>query len=159
MILAAGEIWPPYSIESQHHCMFLERWNNHKKCFQYLKTLFISIEDGIAKYTRNTMAFWCRMGLIVFFLHKKTHRENKISCIFLQSPYQVDTKNVVKWRKYILWYSITLYKYTVSTVHCVFDLSTSFNTIKSFFSTLHSLGNHFWLQQTSDLSYFLQLQS
>ena len=35
--------------------MFLERWNNHKKSFQYLTTLIISIEDRIAKYTRNTI--------------------------------------------------------------------------------------------------------
>ena len=37
------------------HGMFLEWWNNHKQSFQYLATLFISIEDGIAKYTRSTI--------------------------------------------------------------------------------------------------------
>ena len=34
----------------------------------------------------------------------KNHREISISCIFLQSPHQVDMKRVVKWRKDFLLY-------------------------------------------------------
>ena len=202
MILAAGKIWPPYSIESRHHGMFLERWNNHKKSFQYFPILrftnskqrsfwplwpwrpkgryrpnsecqliiiwWKNYENSNFPYLAFAVTFKIFFGLLKFFWHiwclrspmicknpiskhsfipnskwikfpisvhydicryiysSKNHRENKISCIFLQSPHQVDTKNVVK---YILWYSTTLYKYTVSSV---FDLSTSFNTIKVF---------------------------
>ena len=52
----------------------------------------------------------------------KSHREISISCIFLQSPYQVDTKNVVKWWKYILWYSTALYKYIPCPVYLTSQL-------------------------------------
>ena len=38
----------------------------------------------------------------------KSHRENSISFIFLESPHQVDMKNVVKCWKDFLWYSTTL---------------------------------------------------
>ena len=34
----------------------------------------------------------------------KSHRENSISCIFLESPCQVDMKNVAKCWKDFLWY-------------------------------------------------------
>ena len=34
----------------------------------------------------------------------KSHRENSISCIFLESPHQVDMKNVVKCYKHFFCY-------------------------------------------------------
>ena len=52
--------------------MFLERWNNHKKCFQYLTTLFISIEDGIEKYMyKKYYGFLMQDGLNCFFSYIK----------------------------------------------------------------------------------------
>jgi hypothetical protein len=41
----------------------------------------------------------------------KSHREISISCIFLQSPHQVDMKNFVKWWKDFLLYFTTLETY------------------------------------------------
>ena len=43
----------------------------------------------------------------------KRHSETSISCIFLQSPHQVDMKNVVKWWKDFLSYFTTLETYRV----------------------------------------------
>ena len=43
----------------------------------------------------------------------KSYHEISISCIFLQSPYQVDTKKVAKYWKDFLCYSNTLETYSV----------------------------------------------
>ena len=49
--------------------------------------------------------------LCYFVGSSKSHRENWISCIFLESPHQVDMKNVVKCWKDFLWYFATLKTY------------------------------------------------
>ena len=41
----------------------------------------------------------------------KSHPENSISCIFLESPHQVDMKSIVKCWKDFLWYFATLKTY------------------------------------------------
>jgi hypothetical protein len=42
--------------------------------------------------------------LCYFAGSSKSHRENSISCIFLESPHQVDMKNVVKCYKHFFCY-------------------------------------------------------
>ena len=65
----------------------------------------------------------------VFFLYSsKKHCENKISCIFSQSLIKQTLKTLSNSGN-IFCGIPALYKYTVSSV---FDLSTSFNTIKVF---------------------------
>ena len=54
--------------------------------------------------------------LCYFAGSSKSHRENSISCIFLESPHQVDMKNVVKCWKDFLWYFDTLKTYRDSTI-------------------------------------------
>ena len=49
--------------------------------------------------------------LCYFAGSSKSHRENSISFIFLESPYEVDMKNVVKCWKYFLSYFTTLETY------------------------------------------------
>ena len=46
--------------------------------------------------------------LCYFAGSSKSHRENSISCIFLESPHQVDMKNVVKCCKHFFGYFNTL---------------------------------------------------
>ena len=43
-------------------------------------------------------------GLCYFAGSSKSHRENSISFMFLESPYQVDMKNVVKSSKHFFGY-------------------------------------------------------
>ena len=52
-----------------------------------------------------------RNWLCYFAGSSKSHRENSISFIFLESPHQVDEKNVVKCRKDFLSYFTTLETY------------------------------------------------
>ena len=49
--------------------------------------------------------------LCYFVGSSKSHRENSISCIFLESPHQVDMKSIVKCWKEFLWYFATLKTY------------------------------------------------
>ena len=53
--------------------------------------------------------------LCYFAGSSKSHRENSISCIFLESPHQVDMKNVVKCYKQFFCYFNTL------KPHCEWD--------------------------------------
>ena len=46
--------------------------------------------------------------LCYFAGSSKSHRENSISFIFLESPHQVDMKNLVKSFKHFFWYFNTL---------------------------------------------------
>jgi hypothetical protein len=55
------------------------------------------------------------IGLCFFVGSSKSHRENSISCILLESPHQVDMKSIVKCWKDILWYFATLKTYRVQT--------------------------------------------
>ena len=90
----------------------------HKKSFQHLIILFMSTwwgdskickklnsQDGFFSYLQNSTFFPC-LGL-----PSKGHCENSIFSIFLESPYQVDTKNVVKCWKDFLCYFTTLETY------------------------------------------------
>ena len=52
--------------------------------------------------------------LCYFAGSSKSHRENSISCIFLESPHQVDMKNVVNCWKDFLQYFATLKTYRVA---------------------------------------------
>ena len=49
--------------------------------------------------------------LCYFASSSKSHCENSISCIFLESPHQVDMKSIVKCWKDFLWYFSTLKTY------------------------------------------------
>ena len=57
----------------------------------------------------------------------KSHRENSISCIFLESPHQVDMKNVVKCYKHFFGYfnalkthsEVTTYSLHSTHVPCI----------------------------------------
>ena len=46
--------------------------------------------------------------LCYFAGSSKSHCENSISCIFLESPYQVDMKSIIKYWKDFLWYFAAL---------------------------------------------------
>ena len=70
------------------------------------------------------------LNLLCYFAgNSKSHRENSISFIFLESPHQVDMKNVVKSSKHFLGYYNTLkthggvLKYPKK---CLEDLTTFF---------------------------------
>ena len=52
---------------------------------------------------KNVLPEWLNW-LCYFAGSSKSHRENSISCIFLESPYQVDMKNVVKCYKHFFRY-------------------------------------------------------
>ena len=66
----------------------------------------------------------------------KSHRAISISYIFLQSPHQVDMKNVVKWWKDFLLYFTTLETYRVhvtcwwSFFHLVIFLEHTYKRLK-----------------------------
>ena len=49
----------------------------------------------------------------------KSHRENSISVIFLESPHQVDMKNVVKCYKYFFGYFNALKTHGESILECI----------------------------------------
>ena len=55
--------------------------------------------------------------LCYFAGSSKSHRENSISCIFLESPLQVDMKSIIKCWKDFLWYFATL-KIYCDLFHC-----------------------------------------
>ena len=55
--------------------------------------------------------------LCYFAGSSKSHRENSISCIFLESPYQVNMKSIVKCWKDFLWYFATLKTYRACPFH------------------------------------------
>ena len=55
--------------------------------------------------------------LCYFAGSSKNHCENSISCIFLESPHQVDMKNVVKSSKHFIRYFNTLENHSA----CTFD--------------------------------------
>ena len=48
----------------------------------------------------------------------KSHRGKSISCIFLESPHQLDMKSIVKYWKDFLWYFATLKTYHVCVGFC-----------------------------------------
>ena len=110
----------------------------HKKSFQHLTTFFMSTSWGDSKnmeeieFSRWLFEGRQRQGknvlpdglnwLCYFAGSSKSHRENSISCIFLESPHQVDIKSIVKCWKDFLWYFTTLKTYRVL---CTYICSSS----------------------------------
>ena len=103
------------------HREFLEYWNTPKKCLEDLTTFFMSTWWGDFKNVEEIefsrwMAFWgqtkavqkCAPRWAEFAGSSKSHRENSISFIFLESPHQGDMKNIVKSFKHFYGYFNTL---------------------------------------------------
>ena len=65
-----------------------------------MTTFFMSTWWGDCK---NMLPDWL-IWLCYLASSSKSHRENSISCIFLESPHQVDMKNVVKCYKHFFCY-------------------------------------------------------
>ena len=59
-------------------------------------------------------AKWAELAYY-FASSSKSHRENSISFIFLESPYQVDMKNIVKSSKHFFGHFNTLETHIVGT--------------------------------------------
>ena len=92
----------------------------HKTSFQHLTILFMSSWWGNSKNMQEIeFSRWLfedrpRQGknvlpdglnwLCYLAGSSKSHRENSISCIFLESPHQVDMENVVKCYKHFFCY-------------------------------------------------------
>ena len=100
----------------QCHCEFLEYWNTQKsvcRIWQHFSCLLdegiakilkkLNFHDGFLSYLQNSTA-----NSACLSLPSKSHRENLISSIFLESPHQVDMKNVVKSSKHFFRYFNTL---------------------------------------------------
>ena len=66
--------------------------------------------EGRPRQGKNVLPDWLNW-LCYFAGSSKSHRENSISCIFLESPHQVDMKSIVKCWKEFLWYFATLKTY------------------------------------------------
>ena len=64
--------------------------------------------------------------LCYFAGSSKSHHENSISCIFLESLHQVDMKSIVKCWKDFLWYFVTLKTYR-EVIHDIFLFLNSFS--------------------------------
>ena len=106
------------------HCEFLRVLKYSKKCFEDLTTFFMSTWWGDFKNMEKIeFSRWLFEGrlrqcknvlpdglnwLCYFAGSSKSHRENSISFIFLESPYQVVMKNVVKSSKPFFGYFNTL---------------------------------------------------
>ena len=67
------------------------------------KTLYIKKQDSKAFKSHR----WAELA-VLFAGSSKSHRDNSISFIFLESPHQVDLKNVVKSSKHFCVYFNTL---------------------------------------------------
>jgi hypothetical protein len=95
-----------------------------KKCLKDLTTFFMStwwgdsknmeeikfspwLLEGRPRQCQNVLPYWLNW-LCYFAGSLKSHRENSISFIFLESSNQVDMKNVVKFSKHFFGYFNTL---------------------------------------------------
>ena len=67
----------------------------------------------------------------------KSHREISISCIFLQTPHQVDMKNVVKWWKDFVLYFTTLETYRALLQICMLLLEIFFPISLMLYGFMH----------------------
>ena len=67
------------------------------------------------KVGQKCVARWAELA-VLFTGNSKSHRENSISLIFLESPHQVEKKNVVKFSKHIFGYFNTLETNSESTL-------------------------------------------
>ena len=102
------------------HCEFLEYWNTPKSVLEDLTTFFMSTWLGDSENMEEIeFSRWLFEGrprkgknklpdglnwLCYLAGSSKSHRENSISFIFLESPYLVDMKNVVKSSKHFFGY-------------------------------------------------------
>ena len=107
-----------------------------KKCFEDLTTFFMSIWWGGSKNLEEIeFSSWLFEGrlrqgksvlpdglnwLCYFAANSKSHRENSISFMFLESPHQVDMKNIVKSSKHFFRYFNTLETHSVSILEIAF---------------------------------------
>ena len=108
-IIASGLEIP--SLINTYHCEFLEYWNT-KKSVRRIWQLFLCLLDEDSK-NREEIEFsqWLFEGrlrqdknllpdglnwLCYFAGNSKSHCENSIFFLFLESPHQVDMKDVVK---------------------------------------------------------------
>ena len=97
------------------HCEFLEHWNSQKSLSSIWQHFSCLLDEGIAKiWIFSRWLFMCHNGQILdpknifgfiqpVHVHLKTDNVHYLKkppwnffCIFLQSPHQVDMKNVVK---------------------------------------------------------------
>ena len=104
-------IWEGHNILRNLHLTFI-LLKYPKKCFEDLTTFFMSTWWGDSKSVKEIeFSRWLFEGrlwqgknvlpdglnwLCYFAGNSKSHRENSIFFIFLESPHQVDMKNVVK---------------------------------------------------------------
>ena len=120
--------WVLWVDNNTLHSEFLEYWIP-KKCLEDLTTFFMSTWWGNSKnmeeieFSRWLFEGRPRQGKNVlpdglnwqcyFAGSSKSHRENSISCIFLESPHQVDMQNIVKRYKYFFGYFNALKSHSV----------------------------------------------
>ena len=103
---AFSEFISPNCLWAHYHPLWVFRVLKHqKKCLEDLTSFSCLLDEGIPKiwkklnshdgflsYLQNSIwqHIWSCLSL-----PSKSHRENSISSIFLESPHQVDMKNVV----------------------------------------------------------------
>ena len=90
---------------------------------EFLRWLF----EGRPRQGKNVLPYGLNW-LCYFAGSSKSHRENSISFIFLESPHQVDVKNVVKGWKDFLSYFTTLETYRVLLVRNFTDQKRQLTT-------------------------------
>ena len=138
-----------YQLINDHFWWFL--------CKKYTPPLYIDLVTlfhvylmrGFQKYLRNwilTVDFWatCKVAQTInhsqfspsgsTFLHclslpSKNHGENSISFIFLESPHQVDMKNVIKSSKHFFGYFNTLETHSVGHGSSILLECTDFKNV------------------------------
>ena len=90
---------------------FMPTWWGHSKNMEEIEWSRW-VFDGISRQGKNVLPDGLNW-LFYFAGSSKSHRENSISCIFLESPHQVDMKNIVKCYKHFFCYLNAL------KTHCV----------------------------------------
>ena len=109
-------------IPSSLRAMFLEWWNRSKSLSSIWQHFSCLLDEGIPKIWKIEFSQWFlsylqnrttnsahgRTFSPCLSLLLKSHRENSISSIFLESPYQIDMKIFVKCWKDFLFYFTTL---------------------------------------------------
>ena len=78
----------------------------------------------------------------------KSHRENSISCIFLESPYQVDLKNIVKCYKYFFGYFNALESHSAMIYSKVYTYVSASNSNIFWPNCLKVASGKLWKEKT-----------
>ena len=134
------------------HCEFLEYWNTQKSVWRIWQRFSCLLDEGIPKiwkkfnshdgflsYLQNSTANSAHLAAhfcACLSLPSKSHHQNSISSIFLESPDLVDMKNVVKCWKDFLSYFTTLETYRVDVfTNSIMNKITNIRRV-SFFSSL-----------------------